>query len=77
MKNTHKHKCPNPKCAAIWEHPDSCMWESSQAEHEKLHSCPSCGAEQYYKYGGLFADLEGDDPAMFRQDCHAHVARVL
>jgi hypothetical protein len=36
----HKHHCD---CGLVWEHPDTCFGE------DRLHKCPGCGAEEYFK----------------------------
>lgn len=41
---THKHKCAEPGCGRVWQHPDNSSREA--------HFCPDCGACQTLKYFG-------------------------
>lgn len=50
----HKHKCEKceerKKCV-IWEHPRP-PHDLSDEMNERAHTCPVCGEEEWYKYGG-------------------------
>lgn len=40
-KPVHYHKCPNPRCGAVWAHTDDSLG------NVRDHSCPACGRVQW------------------------------
>lgn len=44
--NTHKHKCFERGCGAVWRHGDECLGS------DEAHKCPDCGVINTWKYHG-------------------------
>lgn len=47
----HKHKCEKCVKSVIWEHPVP-PEELDEDMVNRAHTCPVCGEEEWYKYGG-------------------------
>lgn len=48
LTGMHKHVCDN--CHTAWQHDDRLPLLCSEDENREAHTCPSCGAEQWYKH---------------------------
>lgn len=46
----HAHECP--RCTTIWAHDPIKMHGCTEAQFDRAHTCPKCGAEQTYTYPG-------------------------
>lgn len=58
----HRHKCP--ECGAVWEHPDSLMWDCRITEDEfrRLRHCPNCNHYKSRIPGGTTDKYSGPEP---------------
>ena len=47
-RNEHKHKCD--ACGYTWKHADGLERKVSEEAHILAHTCPGCGAHQFWKH---------------------------